>query len=64
VGRQASVLPANQVDPGVWTEFWHPTGLRQCDISALNHHLRRTLRNRGGYVYPIELVAQRLTART
>ncbi len=39
-------------------------GLRHCDISALNHHLRRTLHNRGGYVYPIELVAQRLAART
>jgi hypothetical protein len=35
-------------------------GLSHCDISALNHHLRRTLHNRGGYVYPIELVAQRL----
>ena len=38
-------------------------GLNRCDISALNHHLRRTLHNRGGYVYPIELVAQRLAAR-
>ena len=38
-------------------------GLSHCDISALNHHLRRTLHNRGGYVYPIELVAQRLAAR-
>jgi hypothetical protein len=27
-------------------------GLNHCDISALNHHLRRTLHNRGGYVYP------------
>ncbi len=39
-------------------------GLRRCDIDALNHGLRRTLRNRGGYVRPIELVAQRLAART
>ncbi len=38
-------------------------GLSHCDISALNHHLRRTLHNRGGYVYPIELVAQWLAAR-
>ena len=38
-------------------------GLSHCDISALNHHLRRTLHNRGRYVYPIELVAQRLAAR-
>jgi hypothetical protein len=38
-------------------------GLGHCDINALNHHLRRTLHNRGGYVYPIELVAQRLAAR-
>jgi hypothetical protein len=35
-------------------------GLNHCDINALNHHLRRTLHNRDGYVYPIELVAQRL----
>ena len=38
-------------------------GLNHCDVSALNHHLRRTLHNRGGYVYPIELVAQRLARR-
>jgi hypothetical protein len=37
-------------------------GLSHCDINALNHKLRRTLHNRGGYVYPIELVAQRLGA--
>ena len=35
-------------------------GLSNCDLSSLNHHLRRTLLNRGGYVHPIELVAQRL----
>jgi len=35
-------------------------GLSHCDISALNRGLRRTLHNRGGYVYPIELVAQQL----
>ncbi len=38
-------------------------GLSRCDTRALNHGLRRTLHNRGGYVYPIELVAQRLDAR-
>jgi hypothetical protein len=38
-------------------------GLSHCDISTLNHHLRRTLHNRGGYTYPIELVAQRLARR-
>jgi hypothetical protein len=38
-------------------------GLSHCDINTLNHHLRRTLHNRGQYVYPIELVAQRLAAR-
>jgi hypothetical protein len=37
-------------------------GLSRCDISELNHRLRRTLHNRGGYAYPIELVAQRLAA--
>jgi len=37
-------------------------GLDRCEISALNHRLRRTLHNRGGYVHPIELVAQRLAA--
>ena len=39
-------------------------GLSHCNINALNHQLRRTLHNRGGYVHPIELVAQQLAART
>ncbi len=39
-------------------------GLRRCDIDVLNHGLRRTLRNRGEYVRPIELVAQHLATRT
>jgi hypothetical protein len=39
-------------------------GLRRCDPDVLNHGLRRTLRNRGEYVRPIELVAQRLAAQT
>jgi hypothetical protein len=38
-------------------------GLNHRDISLLNRYLGRTLHNRGGYVYPIELVAQRLAAR-
>ena len=42
----------------------HKGGLRCCDIDVLNNGLRRTLRNRGEYVRPIELVARRLTART
>jgi hypothetical protein len=39
-------------------------GLRRCDIDVLNQGLRRTLRNRGEYVRPIELVASRLTSPT
>ncbi len=39
-------------------------GVRRCDIDALNHGLHRTLRNRGKYVRPIELVTQRLASRT
>jgi len=39
-------------------------GLERCDIDVLNHGPRRTLRNRGEYVRPIELVTRRLTSRT
>ena len=39
-------------------------GLGRCEIDILNHGLRRTLRNRGEYVRPIELVAERLAARS
>jgi len=39
-------------------------GLERCDIDVLNQGLRRTLRNRGEYVRPIELVARRLTSRS
>ena len=39
-------------------------GLGRCDIDILNHGLRRTLRNRGEYVRPIELLARQLTSRT
>jgi hypothetical protein len=39
-------------------------GLGRCDIDILNHGLRRTLRNRGEYVRPIELVARQHTSRT
>jgi hypothetical protein len=38
--------------------------LDDCDISDLNRHLRRTLHNHSGYVYPIELVAHRLAGHT
>jgi hypothetical protein len=37
-------------------------GLSDCDIDLLNRRLRRTLHNRGDYVKPIELVAERLAA--
>ena len=39
-------------------------GLERCDIDVLNQGLRRTLRNRGEYMRPIELVVRRLTSRT
>ena len=39
-------------------------GLERCDIEVLNQGLRRTLRNRGEYVRPIELVVRRLTSPT
>jgi hypothetical protein len=42
----------------------HTGGFRRCDIDVLNRGLHRTLRNRGAYVRPIELVAQRLAAPT
>lgn len=35
-------------------------GLEHAEIDALNHQLRRTLRNRDGYHQPIELVLQRM----
>lgn len=38
-------------------------GLSRCDVGALNLRLRRALRNRGGYVTPIELVEARLAER-
>ena len=38
-------------------------GLGRCDIDLLSHGLPRTLRNRGEYVRPIELVARQLTSR-
>jgi hypothetical protein len=39
-------------------------GLERCDIDVLNQRLRRTLRNRGECVRPIELAVRRLTSRT
>lgn len=38
-------------------------GLVHADTRVLNHHLRRTLNNHGGYAYPIDRVAERLDAR-
>lgn len=39
-------------------------GLDVCDTRLLNHRQRRTLHNRGGvYSEPLDLVAERLTAR-
>jgi hypothetical protein len=38
-------------------------GLTHCNAPALNHALRRTPYNRGGYQHPIDLAAQRLGAR-
>lgn len=38
-------------------------GIEYCDGNVLNHRLRRTLHNRGGYVYPLDLVAGRLGQR-
>jgi len=38
-------------------------GLSACDVGVLNRRLRRTLRNRGGYVTPIELVDAKLGPR-
>jgi hypothetical protein len=34
-------------------------GLGRVDARAVNYDLQRTLRNRGGYVYPIDLVRER-----
>jgi hypothetical protein len=54
MNEMSAVLRYQVVDGG---------GLSRCDIGALNHQLRRTLHNLGGYIYPIELVSQRLVAR-
>lgn len=34
-------------------------GLSRCDADAISRHLRRTPYNRGGYLYPIDLVLER-----
>ena len=39
-------------------------GLRNCDMDALHHRLRRTLHNRGRYTSAMELVDQRIRERT
>jgi hypothetical protein len=38
-------------------------GLERSDPGAVSRHLRRTPHNRGGYLYPIELVAARARRR-
>lgn len=38
-------------------------GLGRCDIRAVNQHLHRTPYNRGGYLYPIDLVIERARSR-
>lgn len=39
-------------------------GLLRTDIGELNHSLRRTLNNHGGYSYPIERVAERIATHS
>jgi hypothetical protein len=59
-GEPATLGFMNEIAVHLRYQVANARGLSHCDINALNHHLRRTLHNRGGYVYPIELVAQRL----
>ena len=47
----------NQMTVEIRYQVMRSDDVRTCDINALNHQLRRTLRNRGGYVRPIDLVA-------
>lgn len=47
----------NQMTVEIRYQVLRSDDVRNCDLDALNHQLRRTLRNRGGYVCPIELVA-------
>ena len=38
-------------------------GLDRCETGTINHQLRRTLHNKGEYVFPLDLVAQLLAGR-
>jgi hypothetical protein len=48
----------NQMTVEIRYQVMRRDDVRNCDVDALNHQLRRTLRNRGGYVRPIDLVTE------
>ena len=48
----------NQMTVEIHYQVMRSDDVRNCDVDALNHQLRRTLRNRGGYVHPIDLVTK------
>ena len=48
----------NQMTVEIRYQVMRSDDVRNCDIDALNGQLRRTLRNRGGYVRPIDLVTE------
>ena len=48
----------NQMTVEIRYQVMRSDDVRNCDIDAINHRLRRTLRNRGGYVHPIDLVSE------
>lgn len=48
----------NQMTVEIRYQAMRSDDIRNCDIDALNCQLRRTLRTRGGYVRPIDLVTK------
>jgi len=48
----------NQMTVEIRYQVMRSDDVRNCDIDAINHRLRRTLRKRGGYVHPIDLVSE------
>ncbi len=48
----------NQMTVEIRYRVMRSNDVRNCDIDALNRQLRRTLRNRNGYVRPIDLVTK------
>jgi putative transposase len=44
-------------------QVFRSEGIKPRPPASRTRALRRTLHNRGGYIYPLELVAQRLAAR-